>query len=121
MDDVQKLRAELQGALLVLDEQIRGLHTLQVSSISPDLLTEVNEEIVFREHRRELIQAAIDALDALVADGYPELPPEVVSPALYAELQGEKSDMSAAIEVFVQAMAAQLSVDLGQAEPKPQR
>jgi hypothetical protein len=27
--------------------------------------------------------------------------------------------MSAAIGVFAQAMAAQLSVDLGQAEPKP--
>lgn len=120
------LRAELKAALTVLAPQIRGLHDLAGVSISPDLASEVQNQITMRQRRRELINVVLDALDAVFAalvalegDGYPKLEQNPLIPALFAELQQEQSDLVAAWGVFAQSMAAQMSVALGSPTEKP--
>ena len=115
---VSDLVAELTAAAAVLEPQIRGLHDLTAVSISPDLQTEVAAEITDRERRSRLLQDAIDALNALTADGYPEMPKETVSQALYAELQEQMADLQAAAGTFAADAASRLVVNLGQPVPK---
>lgn len=119
------LRAELIAAQKVLAPQIRGLHDLVATSISADLAAAINQQIIVRERRRDLIQAALDRLDAVVdartaleADGYPTLPGSVIEPDLFKELQGENSDLDAAVAVFKEDIAANISVTLGAPTPK---
>jgi hypothetical protein len=120
------LRAELNEALAVLAPQIRGLHDFAVPvSISPDLLVSVNAQITFRENRRDLIQAALDCLDAtqaalsaLESDGYPELPQAAIIASQFEELQEESADLDAAASVFIE-QAGRVTVVLGAPAPKP--
>jgi hypothetical protein len=101
------LRTELNAALAVLAPQIRGLNDLATTSISTELLAEVNDQITARVRRQGLIQAVLNGLDAalaeleaLDADGYPDLPAVPVLGSLFAELQEESSDLAAATGVF---------------------
>src|SRR5579859_6802932 len=77
-----QLRAELQAALAVLAPQIRGLNDLSKTSISTELLNQIDEQITNRVRRQSLIQAVLNGLDAvdgelsaLENDGYPDLLP----------------------------------------------
>ncbi len=114
------LRAELEAALAVLAPQIRGLHDWATPvSISPELVGEINDEIVVRERRRDLIQKVLDDLDqafadlkTLEVDGYPELPPVSLTANLFNELQGQLSDVEAATAVFSE-QASSLTVSFG--------
>ena len=118
--NVEALRAELDAALALLMPQIRGLHDLAAVSISSDLLAQINDQITVRERRRDLIIATIDALDALEGDGYPELAPAVLPVGLFGELQGEETDLDAAVAIFEKAgPATQIDVVLGAPTDKP--
>lgn len=120
MDLINKLRAALEAAIAVLDPQIRGLHDLQGVSISPELMAEVNAQVTEREQIRALMQAVLDALDALEGNGgFPELPPATLDPALYEELQGQKSDLGSAIGIFTLSVASNIKIDLGEPTDKP--
>jgi hypothetical protein len=101
------LRAELVAALAVLAPQIRGLHDLALVSISPELAAEIAKQITSRERRRDLINTVIAGLDstwqslnALQGDGYPSLPTVPLHAALLSELQGEETDLDAAVGLF---------------------
>jgi hypothetical protein len=129
LDPNPALRAELEAALAILNVQIRGLHDLAAVSISPELLAEINEQIIARERRRDLIQAVLNALDgvvvarrALSADGYPALPDIELSTDLFQELQGQDSDLKAAIGIFeAPPVASRISAELGSPADKPPR
>ena len=102
-----QLRAELQAALAVLAPQIRGLNDLSKTSISTELLNQIDEQITNRVRRQSLIQAVLNGLDAvdgelsaLENDGYPDLPPVAVLGSLFSELQEENSDLAAGVAVF---------------------
>ena len=119
------LRAELTTALGIVAPQIRGLHDLTTVSISPDLVEDVNNQITSRERRRDLIQAVLTALDhvvsalkALEADGYPDLKTSLIAQSLFTELQGEQTDLQAAVAIFTPDQAVNLSVAFGSAEAK---
>jgi hypothetical protein len=119
------LRAELMAALDVLAPQLRGLADL--AAVSHDaLLDSINEQIASRTSRRDLIQSCIDHLDstrdaltALEADGYPELPHSSIATAQWAALQEEVADVAAAKAVFVE-MASKGTVVLGTPAAKPE-
>lgn len=109
-DDVNPaLRAELVAANAVLAPQIRGLHDLADIPTSDDLKAAIAKQIDGREHRGLLIDAVIAALDSalaalntLQADGYPALPTAPIPAALLSELQGENTDIEAAVGLFTQ-------------------
>ena len=76
-DPDPQLRAELDLAVNVLLPQIAGLqHLVMVSSLPADLIAQLNSAATSRSHRLDLIQAVLQALDAvgfyygvLIADG----------------------------------------------------
>jgi hypothetical protein len=122
------LRAELLAAEGVLAPEIRGLHAIRVINatndpqgvvVSPDLLAVVTQQITVRERRVALLVAVLNALDAVItardsleADGYPNLSVAVVDGTLFSEIQGEQSDLQAAIAVFAtnQIVAGQMTL-----------
>jgi uncharacterized coiled-coil protein SlyX len=119
------LRAELEAAKAVLDEQIRGLQKMANDPLSAALLGEINGQIAERQQRVDLIDAALrqmdlvtDALNALYADGYPAMPQEELPPELAAELKGEVSDIEAGANVFTTTGATSLTIDLGAPQSK---
>ncbi len=126
-DDVNPaLRAELEAALALLAPQLRGLHDLVLVSLSADAKTEINAQIVSRERRDALIRATIAELDqavvartALEADGYPALPTEEVVGAVFTEMQGERTDLEIALDLFVPEAAQGISIALGSPTAKP--
>lgn len=120
------LRAELLAALGVLGPQIRGLDDLAAVSISPELRTAVQTQSTNRKHRRDLIQAVLDALDHTVAtlllleqDGYPNLVSTTLVQSQFGELQEEAGDLQAAVAIFKADLAAKLTIDLGTPADKP--
>lgn len=120
------LRAELVATLEILIPQIRGLHALALVS-SDDLAVAVTKQIHIRERRRDLLAATVHAIDGLIqalatldADGYPTPIPDAAVPAdLLTELQGEETDMDAAVDLFALEQATSISVLLGIPTEKP--
>lgn len=102
------LRADLHAKLVIVVPQIRGLRNLAAMPVSAGLLAQINEQITDRVNRQQLIQNVLDGLDAVVReyallldDGYPALPPTTIQGSLFSELQGDNSDLEAAVSVFV--------------------
>ena len=107
------LRAEIQAALAVVQPQIRGLHDLLETDISPALKAVITSTVQARENRQNLLLAVIRGLDAtlgalqnLDADGYPALPDVLLSVDEATELSGEKTDLEAAIGIFSEGKVA---------------
>jgi hypothetical protein len=110
------LRAELQAAIDVLAPQIRGLTDLDTISLSSDLKAAIDQQIVVRQRRSNLLSSVISTLDrvivartALEADGYPTLPTAIIAQTLFTELKGDNSDIDAAVGVF----APQATIAIG--------
>ena len=128
LDPNPALRAELEAAKAVLEPELRGLRDLFVVSISAPLQSSVNDQILVRQRRLDLINEVLNALDnvvldrtALEADGYPEMPDAPLPADQFTELQGQDADLQAAIGVFEEAPspATTLTVNLGEPVPKP--
>lgn len=125
-DDINAARrAELNGQLVTLAPEIRGLDDLAKTSVSPDLVAKIVAHSDDLKRRRDLIQAELNGMDNvnmlhnnLLADGYPALPPSAVADSLYAELQEELADLQSAVAVF-QAEASKLQIALGTPTSKP--
>lgn len=122
------LRAELNAALDKIDPQIRGLRDFLELEIASAALHDFYQTYFDRfSQRRNLIIAALAALDALhaamnalEADGYPDVPIISVDPPIFEEMAGEVSDMGAAFKLFEErAAASKLTVNLGKTAPKP--
>lgn len=118
------LRAEIQAALDVVEPQIRGLHDLLETTISADLKNVLTTTVQARENRRGLLQAVIRGLDStllalqnLDSDGYPDLPDVILNVAEATELNGERTDLEAAIGIFSEGKVA---LDLEDKDITPQ-
>lgn len=126
-DDVNPaLRAELEAAKAAIEPQLRGLNDLMAVSISVDLRAEIARQIEIRNRRRTKLQAVLsdldkiqEDLDLLEKDGYPEIEGSTLSAPLLSELQGEESDLDAAVSIFVPEVAETLAVNLGSPSSKP--
>lgn len=113
------LRSELVAAIATVDQQIRGLRILDAAPKSSDeLLAEIAKQIAARERRSDLINhviqwldGALQALNALQADGYPALPTAPIPTALLSELRGENTDLEAAVGLFSE-MAVSVGLDV---------
>ncbi len=118
-------RAELLAQRAALEPQIRGLHDDVLTIISADLKAAFDHQITVKERRRDLIDAELAGMDntnaqhdALLADGYPDLPTATLETRLWDELQRENADRAAAASVFKPEQATAMSVTLGAAESR---
>jgi hypothetical protein len=126
-DDINPaLRADLEAAKAVLEPQIRGLHDLINTSISGDLKAQIAVQIEIRERRRDKIQTVLNDLDGAVEDmeilerdGYPDIGEAHLPDFLLTELSGEESDLDAALKLFKLEPAQNISIVLGAPVPKP--
>ena len=89
--------AELTAAEAVFAGLIKGNTALLATGLGQQstMALQANEVVVTRRH--DLIVAAITALNALDADGYPANPPEVVDPFVIHEIQGTIAAINAAM------------------------
>ncbi len=124
MDTVAK-RAELEAALPGIVKLINGLHDWEAVSISDGLRAKVQASITEHERRRTLINAELKELNdldsadnALVADGYPDLPDILLTQAEFDELNEQQSDFDAATEVFSLEQATSAAITFGPPIPK---
>jgi hypothetical protein len=116
------LRAELTAALTAIMPQIHGLADMgAIASLSTASRAQIQAVLTGRQRRRDLIQAVLTALDAVVvaiqnleADGYPALDPLPVLPDLFTELQEELAALEAALQQFLAAKQ-----ETGQFNPQP--
>ena len=126
LDPNPELRAELEAAKAVLEPELRGLRDLFVVSISAELQASVNEQILVRQQRLDLINAVLASLDgvvtaraALAQDGYPALPDAPLPDDQFTELQGQGADFKAAFGVFEPEVAAATTMTLTLGDPVP--
>lgn len=120
------LRDQLINDRNALAQAIRGLPDVASTTVSPDAVTVLNQQLAIRVRRRDLIQDVLDvldrvvaALDLLEADGWPApVSKATVSASIFEELQEEQSDVQAAVAVFQREQAASIKVNLGAPTPK---
>ena len=102
------MRAELLAARPPLDQIIEGLeHVLEQKDLLPEVITEVQALLADSRRRLEAMQtldanasSTIDAVLALVADGYPALPEREISPAALEALDQNRRTMELAQAQF---------------------
>lgn len=107
------LRAELNAALAVLAPEIRGLQQLLTTTTSDSARAILAEQLADKVRRRDLIAVVLADqdkeladLNALEADGYPDVSPMAVSNAVFEELAGEQTDIGAALGTLTERNVA---------------
>lgn len=111
---MEKLLTELRAALKKLSALILGYHGL-VTLLSDQpgderVLLEVTDHLTAANSRLGKILTAIDAIQALVDDGYPALPHAVMSAGALKVIVDEIASLQLALFEFESAPIATLSV-----------
>jgi DnaJ-domain-containing protein 1 len=109
---------ELQEALATLEPQLEGLADLDramVADVEQPARAKVQELTKRYTERRKRLQGAVNALNELVRDHYPDDTLKVqVPPEIYATLHSQAASISAALaQIFPLAEAVSGEVVLG--------
>jgi hypothetical protein len=115
---VQAAVDEVIWAAAELRPPFDGLVALSKLPLQPEAEAGVAAAARDFGRRLELLRAARAALEALLADGYPDLPLRIVSAAAFAELEDDVQRIAAAFAKFTAARAAALNLSAGPAVPK---
>lgn len=113
--------AEFQQALAALEPEVTGLEEQRLLPNADVTQAALDAQIALFTTRQGLLDAALTALRALQADGYPVLPTYDVPAEVYAELQHNAEEVLAALDHFRQIARLHLpkdvSVDVHSSEP----
>jgi hypothetical protein len=115
LDDLQEELAIYQVARA---PQLEGLERLARLNLTPQLMEEVQLSISQFTRRMSLIVQAQAALDALEADGYPEVDIREILGVAFDDLQDVNADIEAATTLFRDGEAVHLALVAGGPEPK---
>jgi len=115
---VESASAELQVAKTGLDPIVEGLHDFSAVNLKPDTQTTIQSTIIDYERRQTLIKAAQSALQALMADGYPNLPVRPLRDSAFQDLKDQVSTMTAAFGQFEPEKAQSLNPTASESVPK---
>jgi len=99
-DLLNSFRDELLEAKRVITPQIEGLHDFARLNLHPDTAAIIEQAIVDFERRLGLINVALDALDGLTNDNYPNMDVRPVLDTIYSDLQDNVSTIEAAFAKF---------------------
>jgi hypothetical protein len=121
------LRTEIDAALAKVNPQIRGMFILSsMPELEQETYAAIDTELADHRRRRDLLTAMLMALDtvdtvwdALIADGYPEMPLAGVSQAIMEDIQDDLAAVAAAVAEFEVARAEVLTISLGTPADKP--
>lgn len=116
--DVTAALAELSQKLAILEPQLEGLRDYARLNLDDETKNIVALEITRYERRRALLNAGLDALDDLIADGHPVMDPVEIPQRAYSDLQANAATIEAALAQFAPNTAAGLNLAAGGSEPK---
>lgn len=100
MAAINDVIAELNAALADITPRINGLQDYAELNILPATLHEVREVLDRMQRRSRILISCVSDLQALISDGYPALPPELVDGNVYADLLRQKQEIEAALAKF---------------------
>jgi hypothetical protein len=128
---VEQVGAELAAVAPLLEPQIAGVERfLATGPAEPSLAAPIQAVLDELTRRLNLVQAMLNARAALLADGYPDLPPLLLPASVYQALLGvidayraerdrALSEFAAASKHFGPALATDLGLSAGPTTPKP--
>lgn len=98
MSNLTALIEELTEALrATVGPEFEGFQDLELLNISPASKAQVNFDINAAKRRRDRVQSALDALQALLEDGYPDVPLIEVAPEVFDDLFDQGVSIQAAL------------------------
>jgi hypothetical protein len=112
---------EIEEAVETLTPQYKGLLDYSHIDLQPGTLAEINVSIVEYQQRLQLLHNAKVAIDALVADGHPEMKPREVEASVHSDLQENKLTIDAAFGQFTSNAPVSLAMSSGAPESKPKK
>lgn len=118
MSAVSDAIAEIDAQLAELAPAHEGWRDYLKVNLLPDTGVFVKGRIDVYDRRVALLEAARAALVALQDDGHPGIPPSVVSPAIYDDLQDNHDTITAAFGTTSPALATTLGLTASAPEPK---
>lgn len=118
MSKVEEAIVEMKAVLAQLEPEHEGLRDYAALNLEPSTKAVVLESIAQYDRRTQLIQAALTACDALVADGYPTLATREIGDTLYRDLVNNSQTIRAALAKFSSGRATGLALEPGVVEPK---
>jgi hypothetical protein len=110
--------AEIVAALAAEALEHEGLRDLARLNLTPEALRDVRASLDDFDRRVQKLEAAKVVVEALLADGYPELGPRDVSDAALEDLQKQRASIDAALAHFTAGQAVSLNLSAGPPEPK---
>jgi hypothetical protein len=110
--------SEISAALDAMAAPHEGLRDFSRLNIRPETLVEVRVSIEQYDRRARLLTDARKAIDALVADGYPELNAREAAASVIADLQANAESIEVALRLFGTTTASTLRLAHGAPEPK---
>jgi hypothetical protein len=110
--------AEILAATEALKAPHEGLRDFARLNLTAEAHAEVDASIQQYDRRRALLGSAESAIGALIADGYPALPPNEVPTEVLAILAENQKTITAALATFALERAAHLGLAPGEIETK---
>ena len=117
-EEIELLIRELAAARDELTDPIEGMDDLLLLDIVPvtrSAVTEIRTELV---ERKERLTAAIEALQALIKDGYPAVPDLEAEPGVLADVSDQVRTVTKAREFFREPRAKSLGLSASTPEFK---
>lgn len=118
MTSVDSALNEINERLTTFAPQHEGLRDFALLNLQEATKLEIDSSLKLYDRRKDLLDKAKAALEALKADGHPEIPVREISEAAFADLQGNTSTIEAAMARFASNAATTLALAEGRTEPK---
>src|SRR6187399_3308825 len=91
---------EQTKALIEIKPKLEGFEDYGRLNIADAAKPPVEDQRLFYSERKQLLEAAIAANEALMAHGHPDLPVAKAEAKAYASLQAQQATIAAALEMF---------------------
>lgn len=100
MSLLTELQDELTVAREAIEPQVEGLADFGRLNITTATAQAVEQARGAFQRRHDLLAAALAALKTLDSDGYPDVPPRVISQEAFADLQANILTLGSAFAIF---------------------
>jgi hypothetical protein len=98
--NASELSGELAGVQAGVEAKLKSLGNLNNLNVSVEAHTEISNAIATHNRRLGAVFAAKQAVDVLLADGYPQLPAEIASAEIIAEIKVAIASVAASAGLF---------------------
>jgi hypothetical protein len=110
--------AEIEAKLRDFEDPIEGFDDFDALDIQSTTESFVHDRQTVYQRRRGLLETALAALQALKADGHPEIPILEIPQEAYADLVDQQRTINAALARFAPNVATSMTFADGPVEPK---